>query len=312
MFSGRCFRILAVVFSFVVTVRPASVANNRPVVGIVAEDYYGRIPGKSTYIAASYVKWAEAAGARVLPIFINQTEEYYDRVLGLVNGVIFPGGAVHIDKDTGYGNSGRLIYKKIHQRNLDGYLPLWGTCLGMELVIYAHLNRNDPRTRCAMQDKALSLQLGETHGRLLGSAPENIIQKLTTEPVNIHYHSWCLTSKNFRAFNLDSDFSALAFNNDSEGRKFVSVLEHKYMPIYLTQFHPEKPQFEWVDNLKHHNIPHSSSAIAVGQFFANFFIDECRKNKAQFPAENNGELIYAYPVSNTGAISIYEQSYLFD
>lgn len=57
------------------------------------------------------------------------------------------GGAVHIDKDTGYGTSGRLIYKKIHKRNLDGYLPLWGTCLGMELVIYSHLDRKDPRTR---------------------------------------------------------------------------------------------------------------------------------------------------------------------
>lgn len=84
-------RISALVISFLVTVCSATVVNDRPVVGIVAEDYYGSIPGKSTYIAASYVKWAEAAGARVLPIFINRTEEYYDRVLDLVNGVIFPG-----------------------------------------------------------------------------------------------------------------------------------------------------------------------------------------------------------------------------
>lgn len=75
----------------IVSSEASSVVNNRPVVGIVAEDYYGTVSGKTTYIAASYVKWVEAAGARVLPIFINQTDEYYDRVLGIVSGVVFPG-----------------------------------------------------------------------------------------------------------------------------------------------------------------------------------------------------------------------------
>lgn len=92
MFLGmhRYLHVSAIIFSFL-TLSSASVANDRPVVGIVAEDYYGSVPGKTSYIAASYVKWVEAAGARVLPIFINQTAEYYDQVLDLVNGVIFPG-----------------------------------------------------------------------------------------------------------------------------------------------------------------------------------------------------------------------------
>ena len=89
--NDRRYPHFSAVFFSLLTFSLAAVPNDRPIVGIVAEDYYGSIPGKSTYIAASYVKWMEAAGARVLPIFINQTDEYYDKVLELVNGVIFPG-----------------------------------------------------------------------------------------------------------------------------------------------------------------------------------------------------------------------------
>ena len=72
-------------------VSSANVTTDRSIIGILAVDYYGPIPGKSSYIAASYVKWVETGGARVLPIFLNRTEEYYDRVLNVVNGMLLPG-----------------------------------------------------------------------------------------------------------------------------------------------------------------------------------------------------------------------------
>lgn len=37
----------------------------------------------TTYLAASYVKWVEAAGARAVPIIVNDNEgnlDYYDQV----------------------------------------------------------------------------------------------------------------------------------------------------------------------------------------------------------------------------------------
>ncbi|OQR71828.1 gamma-glutamyl hydrolase A-like [Tropilaelaps mercedesae] len=71
---------------------PYVYVNPRPVIGILAQDYYGPVENKTSFIAASYVKWIEGAGARVLPIFLNKTEAYYDEVINLVNGVLFPGG----------------------------------------------------------------------------------------------------------------------------------------------------------------------------------------------------------------------------
>jgi gamma-glutamyl-gamma-aminobutyrate hydrolase PuuD len=59
----------------------AEAMTNRPIIGILTQEvspvvkkYY---PNMDSYISAAYVKAVEASGARVVPIFINQTEEYY-------------------------------------------------------------------------------------------------------------------------------------------------------------------------------------------------------------------------------------------
>ena len=46
-----------------------------------------------SYIAASYVKWIESAGGRVVPIPYNiPTVEELDTLLSKINGVLMPGG----------------------------------------------------------------------------------------------------------------------------------------------------------------------------------------------------------------------------
>lgn len=55
-------------------------ANNYPIVGIVTQDKEIGWPSDlgSTYIAASYVKYVEMSGARVVPIFYNNSVEYLE------------------------------------------------------------------------------------------------------------------------------------------------------------------------------------------------------------------------------------------
>ncbi|XP_071192908.1 gamma-glutamyl hydrolase-like isoform X2 [Salvelinus alpinus] len=40
----------------------------------------------SCYIAASYVKYLGSAGARVVPIRINRTDEEYEKIFNSING----------------------------------------------------------------------------------------------------------------------------------------------------------------------------------------------------------------------------------
>ncbi|RWR93013.1 Peptidase C26 [Cinnamomum micranthum f. kanehirae] len=69
----------------------------RPVVGILThpgDGASGRLNNatNASYIAASYVKFVESAGARVIPLIYNEPKEILAEKLNLVNGVLLTGG----------------------------------------------------------------------------------------------------------------------------------------------------------------------------------------------------------------------------
>lgn len=71
--------------------------NFRPVIGILShpgDGASGRLNNASnaSYIAASYVKFVESAGARVIPLIYNEPPEVLFEKLNMVNGVLFTGG----------------------------------------------------------------------------------------------------------------------------------------------------------------------------------------------------------------------------
>lgn len=84
-------------------------------------------------------------------------------------------------------------------------------------------------------------------------------------------------------------------------------------PFYGVQFHPEKNLYEWVRN---RNVPHSLSATRAAQYFAEFFVEQCRYSLHHFPggeAEEDALLIYNYPAKFTSQYkSVFTQTYYFD
>lgn len=124
-----------------------------------------------------------------------------------------------------------------------------------------------------------------------------------------NYHQYCLTEKNFTVNGLDKDWAVLS--TSTADVEFISSFESKEYPFFGIQFHPEKNIFEYKSSL---NIPHSISAIKISQYFANFFVEETRKNYHKFDtlvAEQEA-LIYNYPAFYTGKKnSSYEQLYMF-
>lgn len=43
----------------------------------------------STYLPATYVKFVEASGARVVPILVNQSDIYYENMFHSLNGYVY-------------------------------------------------------------------------------------------------------------------------------------------------------------------------------------------------------------------------------
>uniref|UniRef100_A0A0E0DTY0 folate gamma-glutamyl hydrolase n=1 Tax=Oryza meridionalis TaxID=40149 RepID=A0A0E0DTY0_9ORYZ len=112
-------------------------AYDRPVIGIVShpgDGAGGRVSNgtAASYIAASYVKFVESAGARVVPLIYNEPEERLLEKLSLVNGVLFTGGWV---KSGPYFETIKKVFQYVLDKNDAGIpFPLFAQCLGFELV----------------------------------------------------------------------------------------------------------------------------------------------------------------------------------
>ena len=95
---------------------------------------------------------------------------------------------------------------------------------------------------------------------------------MSTQEVNLNSHGWCLTPENFKKYeSLHNFWDVLATNMDFDGVEFISLMEAKHYPIWVSQYHPEKVSFEWTQ--RHPNIPHSKEAVRAASHQAEFFVE---------------------------------------
>jgi len=95
----------------------------------------GYDPKDYAYIAASYVKYLEMAGARIVPVPYDADKATLDKLFNGMNGLLFPGGAADLTRKSKFGSNAEYLFKKALKANDDGtYFPIWGTCLGFELI----------------------------------------------------------------------------------------------------------------------------------------------------------------------------------
>jgi gamma-glutamyl hydrolase len=63
--------------------------------------------------------------------------------------LLFPGGVAEFNVTDGYATAGRELYRLAEQKNDAGlYFPVWGTCLGFELLFAVSPNHTDLREAC--------------------------------------------------------------------------------------------------------------------------------------------------------------------
>jgi len=297
--------------------------NSRPIIGILAQELSRSLSeayqayNYTSYIGAAYVKYVESAGARVVPVLINQDDEYYEMIFNSTNGLLIPGGAVSLT-ESGYARAGKKLYELALQSwdNLKDPYPIWGTCLGFELLALFTNDDQPNLSACWSQDQPLALNLtGEWDESDIGQAmPKDTVDILETQEVTINFHRWCLTPQNFSLFHMDNFWRLLATGKDVEDLEFIAFLEAKNYPIWGTQFHPEKNAYEWT--LKYPGIPHSKDAISSANWFAEYFVEKARKNKHKFDSMEmeQANLIYNYSPLYTGKEEIdfvMQQCYMF-
>jgi gamma-glutamyl hydrolase len=301
----------------------AATLNDRPIVGVFTQpssSKQGSCGGDCLYLAASYVKNLEAAGARVVPINYYAGEKELDELFAGLNGIFFVGGGAAFPASAQY-----LFEKTVQANDAGDFAPLWGTCMGFQwLLISATRNPNilDPNDGTQMDAENYSIPLDFASNdilkssRLYGSAPADVMSILATQNVTMNNHHYGIYTEHFRQTSaLTSFYSLLSTNKDRKGVDFVSTIEAFKYPIFGVQWHPEKNPFEWAvtaEGVPYEAIDHSPDAIKVAQYMANFFVGQARKSTHRFQdvAREQALLIYNWVPTNTPG-GDFVQTYFF-
>ncbi|KAG6607918.1 Gamma-glutamyl hydrolase 2, partial [Cucurbita argyrosperma subsp. sororia] len=290
--------------------------NYHPVIGILShpgDGASGRLSNatNASYIAASYVKFVESAGARVIPIIYTEPLEVIFEKLDLVNGVLFTGGWA---KKGLYYSVVEKIFKKILERNDAGErFPLYAVCLGFEIlsmIISKDRNILEPFNSSYMASTLEFVDNVNIQGTVFQRFPPYLLEKLSTDCIVMQNHRFGISPGRFEQNKeLSSFFQILTTSNDIDNKVYVSTVQAWDYPVTAFQWHPEKNTFEWGYSM----IPHTEYAVEVTQHVANHLVREARKSSNRPPAQKVLEsIIYNYsPTFGGKAGKGFDEVYIF-
>jgi gamma-glutamyl hydrolase len=294
--------------------------NLRPIIGILTlpsefPDVYN--PANYSYLAASYVKFVEAGGARVVPVQYDLPQENLTTLFSYLNGWLFTGGSEDLyvnNTMTQYGQTVQYILNSAINASANGvWTPVWGTCQGFQYIAYLLSQNNSIGISLTTLDNvAMNLTWNTTNfqkSRTFQNLPSDLYTKLTTNEL-VFFAAQHTIDPNAWSENptLAADITPIAYVPTSDGI-YVAYIEGTNAPIYASQFHPEKVTFEWDE---YENIPHSFDAIRFEQYLGNWFANETRKNLNQFPNETYAATFVAENFNTTILnTSSFQQIYVF-
>ena len=291
--------------------------NNRPIIGVIMQSIKGMgfHSTKPNYIAASYIKYLESSGARVVPIWNDLTYEETEELFYSINGVLIPGGNVDCES-SGFARVGKTILdlaKKSFDKQPRDYFPVWGTCLGHE-CLSTYVGGSKILTQTDSENITLILKFkdGYKESQIYKDLPTDLETFLRTVPSTANFHDWSVTVESFNNNkNMTEFYNVLSTSLDRNGIEFVATMEGKHYPFFSTQWHPEKNSFEWSPK---RNISHVEKAIEATQYMSNFLVNKARLSQHKFKTQEEEEaaLIYNYNPSYTGSYSGFEQIYFFN
>jgi gamma-glutamyl hydrolase len=205
-------------------------------IGIIA---FPEINSSRSVFPTNYVNWVESSGAKAVVIPYNLSHKKIAKQLDKLSGLIWTGGAIEnhhystLQYNT-YMNTLHLSFEIIKKYNDKGrYFPLWGTCLGFEILVLFGKNVNPSTIFDHVQSHPKSGKdcITFTHSSRLKDwfGPE-MCKKMEVTPCALHHHNLGFDIKPMNHLTIVSTDSG-----------FINMIEYKRYPFYGVQFHPERP-----------------------------------------------------------------------
>lgn len=252
---------------------------------------YSHILNDMTFYPSSYAKWLEHNGVKTVPITINQDISKIYLLIDQLDGLLLTGGAtplflknniIQVDS-TGVGSSTKIkhpsdylnivgqIIRYAKKKNLDKPFPVWGTCLGFEAIVLdesrlsvtmSFVHNNNKNLMNALQGPASSYRLTS----FLTPEEVSILEKQSSSFYN---HDYAFTVHNFLKNHWLNNQYDLIGTTKAGATTIVSMIEHKTLPIYGVQFHPEKIIYE---NVNRNLITKDPKAKQLSNKLSMFFV----------------------------------------
>lgn len=201
--------------------------------------------GKQGWIFLNTFYWLKQANFRVIPLFPWYSDHQVNKILKLVNAVVWMGGMQRFSSKV--DGKVELFNKNILDIVEKRKIPMLVICQGFQLIISLYSEKlvlkpfnnnkgwfyNDYFTNEVKSNNTISDPLYSSFG-------EKDIYEFENKNVNYHFHEFGISPGDFKAnTNLNSRFIISSVGKDANDNVFVNSIYHKDLPIYGVQYHPE-------------------------------------------------------------------------
>ena len=199
---------------------------------------------------ATNVHFLHYAGSWAVPVRWDLSDEDLEELLDSINGIMLGGGAAPlVDHETGehsyfYKTARRIWNYMKRQKDEKGIdWPIVGICQGFEVIHYlANEDAKDTLSRVEIysQSRPLDFVVDEP-GKytLFEPFPDELLEKLETEDINLHAHTWAIKTDTYAERAPLRDFFDILATDEENGEEFVVAVEGKHYPVTGVMFHPE-------------------------------------------------------------------------
>lgn len=209
---------------------------DRPIIGMLAMKITDKVilkekpelEGKS-YIGASYVKFVQSAGGRVVPIVDEpKRAKTLETILNKVNGVMLPGGEINLI-DSKYYLIAKRIFEKAIKMNENGvHFPIFGICRGFQALPVLSEGGIGILKPFDSKNVSLPMKIPNDYGesRMFKHLPDDLKEVMETKDITANYHKYGIFPSEMKnSKKLSENYRILGTSIDEKGKSFVAAHE---------------------------------------------------------------------------------------
>lgn len=286
---------------------------NKPIIAMYANcEPDNDTSGTKSAVTNTYVRWLQEWGAEVMVIQPWHTIEQIDTILSKINGVVFQGGSREFRPTENWEKSAKhIIQHSINLHKKKEVFPIIGICLGFQLfhqLISEAEKEEDIFERCDNSKVLSRLIFTEKteNARLFSLFSKEEKKLLSDYDSTSYFHTFSVTNTTFNKFApLSQYIDITSLGLDKQKKEFINSIEGKDgLPIYGTQFHPEKTAYDRAETFI---MPHTIEGRKVSQLIGFFFVSEARRSKNTMTEEERKKYDFITSYSK-GNYDLYDEN----